>query len=87
VTLHTPEGWTVELKDGEPGNLEGGQGITLTYVVTVGDEARYSQPYWRRDFEVDRYDIEIPEHHTLPWSPLPCPVATLLPSRDLRASY
>ena len=36
VALHAPEGWTVELKDGAPGNLEGGRGITLTYVVTVG---------------------------------------------------
>jgi len=69
VTLHTPEGWSVELKDGEPATLEGGEGITLTYVVTVGDAARYSQPYWKRNFEVDRYDIESPEHHTLPWSP------------------
>jgi hypothetical protein len=41
----------------------------MTYAVTVAPDARYSQPYWKLNPKVDRYDIEIPEHHTLPWSP------------------
>jgi len=69
IALRLPEGWTQERTEGEPGKLAPGQGVTVKYRVTVGEQARYSQPYWKRNFDVDRFDIEIPEHHTLPWSP------------------
>ena len=51
------------------GDLLPGQKAQGTFTVTTGSTARYTQPYWKRNFKVDRYDIEIPEHLTLPWSP------------------
>ncbi len=69
LSVRGPEGWAIERVEGEPGRLEAFAGATVEYRVTVGDEARYTQPYWKRNFEVDRFDIEIPEHVTLPWSP------------------
>jgi len=69
VTLHVPQGWTATRTQGAPGPLGYNEAATLIYSVTVGPNARYSQPYWKRVPGVDRYDIEIPEHHLLPWSP------------------
>ena len=69
VELHVPATWTARLAGGAPGQLAYNQSATLVYNVTVGPDARYTQPYWKRRMDVDRYDIEIPEHHTLPWSP------------------
>lgn len=73
VALQVPQGWTATLKQGQPGPLTYNQAATLIYSVTVGPNARYSQPYWKRSTTKgpgsDRYDIEIPEHHLLPWSP------------------
>ena len=69
VRLNVPAGWTATLRNGQPGRLEYNQSAQLVYSVTVGPNARYTQPYWKYRPGVDRYDIEIPEHHTLPWSP------------------
>jgi LmbE family N-acetylglucosaminyl deacetylase len=69
VQLNVPAGWTATLRAGQPGRLEYNQSAQLVYSVTVGPNARYTQPYWKYRPGVDRYDIEIPEHHTLPWSP------------------
>jgi len=69
LTLHVPQGWTATRTQGAPGPLGYNEAATLIYSVTVGPNARYSQPYWKRVPGVDRYDIEIPEHHLLPWSP------------------
>ncbi len=69
VSLLAPSGWTVTGKLDKTGDLAPGQKAQGTFSVTVGASARYTQPYWKRNFKVDRYDIEIPEHHTLPWSP------------------
>lgn len=73
VALHVPQGWTATLKQGQPGAIAYNEAATLIYNVTVGPNARYSQPYWKRSTAKgpgsDRYEIEIPEHHLLPWSP------------------
>ena len=69
IPLQIPPGWTAEKTAGEPRTLDYNESTVMTYAVTVGNDARYSQPYWRFNPKVDRYDIEIPEHHTLPWSP------------------
>jgi LmbE family N-acetylglucosaminyl deacetylase len=69
VDLRVPSGWTARLTGGTPGPLAYNQSATLVYNVTVGRDARYTQPYWKPQPGVDRYAIEIPEHHTLPWSP------------------
>jgi LmbE family N-acetylglucosaminyl deacetylase len=69
VTLDVPVGWTAKLAGGAPGKLAYNQSASLVYNVTVGPSARYTQPYWKVQPGVDRYAIEIPEHHTLPWSP------------------
>ena len=69
VDLHVPSGWSAKLAGGAPGKLAYNQSASLVYNVTVGGNARYTQPYWKPQPGVDRYAIEIPEHHTLPWSP------------------
>jgi LmbE family N-acetylglucosaminyl deacetylase len=73
VALQVPEGWAVTRTQGQPETLGYNQAATFVYSVTVGTNARYSQPYWRRSGNTgpgsDRYEIDIPEHHLLPWSP------------------
>jgi LmbE family N-acetylglucosaminyl deacetylase len=69
VTLNVPQGWTATLQSGQPAKLASTQAASLNYAVTVGPDARYSQPYWRVRPGVDRYDLDVPEHQTLPWSP------------------
>ena len=69
VKVDVPDGWSVEKTGGEAAELAGGAVAELVYSITVATEARSTQPYWKRNFEVDRFDIEIPEHHTAPWSP------------------
>lgn len=69
VSLGVPSGWTVTGKLDKTGDLAPGQKAQGTFTVTTGSAARYSQPYWKRNFKVDRYDIDIPADLTLPWSP------------------
>lgn len=73
VALNVPAGWTATLKQGQPEKIAYNQASTFIYSVTVGPNARYTQPYWKRSTAKgpgsDRYEIEIPEHHLLPWSP------------------
>ena len=69
VPLNVPPGWTATLQSGQPAKLAYNQSSIWTYAVTVGPNARYSQPYWKVHPGVDRYDLEVPEHQTLPWSP------------------
>jgi LmbE family N-acetylglucosaminyl deacetylase len=69
VALRLPAGWTAARQSEPPARLEAGKGTEVPFAVTVAARARYSQPYWRRNPKVDRYDIEIPADQTLPWSP------------------
>ncbi|MBX7185639.1 MAG: PIG-L family deacetylase [Vicinamibacteria bacterium] len=69
VSLMVPSGWSVSGKLDRTGDLAPGQKAQGTFTVTTGAAARYTQPYWKRNYKVDRYDIEIPRDHTLPWSP------------------
>ena len=69
VSLAVPAGWNVAGKLDRTGDLAPGQKAQGTFTVTTGAKARYTQPYWKRNLKVDRYDIELPEHQTLPWSP------------------
>jgi LmbE family N-acetylglucosaminyl deacetylase len=69
VAVRVPEGWTARRRTDAPARLEPGGGADVAFDVTVGADARYSQPYWRRDPAKDRYLLEIPAHQTLPWDP------------------
>lgn len=69
VKLNVPQGWTATLKSGQPGDVQPRQAAVVTYTVTVGPNARYSQPYWKVHPGVDRYDLDVPADQTLPWSP------------------
>jgi LmbE family N-acetylglucosaminyl deacetylase len=69
AVLNVPGGWTATPQAGQPATLNSNQSATFTYNVIVGPNARFTQPYWKVRPGVDRYDIEIPDHHTLPWSP------------------
>jgi LmbE family N-acetylglucosaminyl deacetylase len=76
IELSVPQGWTAALKPGQVvSSLKYNESSTQLYSVTAGPSARYSQPYWKRrpgppaKSGGDIYDVEIPEHHLLPWSP------------------
>lgn len=69
VALAVPDGWTATLKEGAPKTLGSNEAVSLVYDVTVGPAARYSQPYWKYNPAVDRYDIERPQDFPRPWSP------------------
>jgi GlcNAc-PI de-N-acetylase/NPCBM-associated, NEW3 domain of alpha-galactosidase len=69
VSLAVPAGWAVAGKLDRTGDLAPGEKAQGTFTITVGANARYTQPYWKRNIKVDRYDLEIKEHQTLPWSP------------------
>ena len=69
VALAIPAGWRVSGRLDKTGDLAPGQKAQGTFTVTTGAMARYTQPYWKRNYKVDRYDLEILEDQTLPWSP------------------
>ncbi len=69
VSIAAPSGWTVSGTLDRTGDLAPAQKAQGTFTVTTAKGARYTQPYWKRNFKVDRYDIEIPGDLTLPWSP------------------
>jgi LmbE family N-acetylglucosaminyl deacetylase len=69
ITLNVPATWTATASGATVTTLGPNQGGTVNFAVTVGPNARYTQPYWKVHPGVDRYDIEIPEHQTLQWSP------------------
>jgi LmbE family N-acetylglucosaminyl deacetylase len=69
IEVRVPEGWSARRTSGEPATIPQGGRVEMKYAVSVGSEARYSQPYWKRNPAVDRYDIEIPADAGLPWSP------------------
>ena len=69
VALRVPAGWTAARQADPPTLLETGKAADVAFKVTVATAARYSQPYWRRNPKVDRYDIDNPADFPLPWSP------------------
>ena len=69
LALRVPAGWTVARPAEPPAELAPGKGAEVAFKVTVAADARYSQPYWRRNPRVDRYDLDVPRDQTLPWSP------------------
>jgi len=69
VVLNVPAGWTATASGTPVPAIAPNQGGTINFAVKVGPNARYTQPYWKVHPGVDRYDIEIPEHQTLQWSP------------------
>jgi LmbE family N-acetylglucosaminyl deacetylase len=78
LALQAPEGWKVAPVEPIAGRaLEPGQRVQARFEVTASPTARYSQPYWGRPPGRDRFELEVPAHDTLPWSP-PELVATLL---------
>jgi LmbE family N-acetylglucosaminyl deacetylase len=86
LSLEAPPGWTVALESGAPRTLAAGEALVAVHAVTVGADARPSQPYWKRNPKVDRYDLEVPEHQTLPWSPPDVVAALRYASGDVRAT-
>ena len=71
LSLSVPPGWSA-LRTGseeERRTLGAGGSLEVGWKVTVGPEARYAQPYWRKDPARDRHDVLVPEHETLPGSP------------------
>lgn len=71
VTLAVPHGWGSRRTNAVAQEVEPRGTARFTFSVTVSDTARPSAPYWRRRGASDRYDLDQPEHESLPWSPPP----------------
>jgi LmbE family N-acetylglucosaminyl deacetylase len=69
VALDVPKDWSAARQEGEAGAVAAGASRRFRYTVSVAANARASQPYWRRRPAADRYDLDVPEHESLPWSP------------------
>lgn len=70
VALRAPEGWkAVPIEPVAARTLAPGQRVPVRFEVTASPTARSSQPYWRRPPGVDRFELDVPAHDTLPWSP------------------
>jgi LmbE family N-acetylglucosaminyl deacetylase len=70
LALPAPAGWkATAVEPLAARSLEPGQRAQARFEVTAGAAARYSQPYWRRPPGEDRFELEVPAHDTLPWSP------------------
>ena len=78
VALTTPAGWTVVRASELPASLTSGAAAEVRFTVTVAADARFSQPYWKRNPAADRWDLEVPADFPLPWSP---------PDVQLRVAY
>lgn len=68
LSLRAPSGWTVTRSSGEPATLAGNQKLEMKFAVTLASDARYSQPYWRKNPAVDRWDYDTPQDQLAPWS-------------------
>jgi LmbE family N-acetylglucosaminyl deacetylase len=69
VTLHAPSTWHAEALEGGARLLHPGEGLLAKYSVTIGADARPTQPYWRHEDSKGRDTIEVPSSATLPWTP------------------
>jgi len=76
LDLELPAGWTAESAGATPGTIAAGGEGRVRFGVTVAPDARLSQPYWHRRRDLDRHDLDVSAHETLPWSP-PAVVARL----------
>jgi LmbE family N-acetylglucosaminyl deacetylase len=69
IELTAPAGWTIETRETGTGALPGGGTRRARFAVTVAQDARASQPYWRRAEDRDRNELLVAADETLPWSP------------------
>jgi LmbE family N-acetylglucosaminyl deacetylase len=69
MDLLVPEGWAATAGPSAPEAAQSTQGVSAAFEVRVGEGARYSQPYWKRNPLVDRVEPDLPADDTLPWSP------------------
>jgi LmbE family N-acetylglucosaminyl deacetylase len=76
ASLEVPPGWTAERTNETPGAVQGRGEARHRFNVTAAVDAQPSRPYWRRRRDLDRFDVDVPAHETLPWSP-PAVVARL----------
>jgi LmbE family N-acetylglucosaminyl deacetylase len=71
LRVSAPPGWTVETKEHTPGEVPSGASARAVVAVRVPDDARASQPYWRRRSAADRYDVVAGADDLRPWDPPP----------------
>ncbi len=86
VSLVVPPGWLVEGAAKPASSLAPGAFAEVPFTVTVPPTARSTRPYWKRQPNVDRYDIEVPEHFPLPWSPPEVTVSVTYEAAEARAT-
>jgi LmbE family N-acetylglucosaminyl deacetylase len=78
VSLELPQGWQQSATGGTSGPLTEQQKLEARFEVSLPAEAALTRPYWKRNPEVDRYDLRRPELFGLPAAP---------PSVEARLSF
>jgi LmbE family N-acetylglucosaminyl deacetylase len=76
LAISAPTGSRVEATGPAPKTVAPGAAVDLVFRVTVAEDARPSQPWWRRHPGSDRHDVLVPADEGRPFSP-PAITATL----------
>jgi hypothetical protein len=70
LALAVPDGWrAAAIEPMAPRPLAPGQRVQVRFEVAASPAARASQPYWRRPPGANRFELAVPAHEGLPWSP------------------
>jgi len=69
IHIDAPPNWLIESTQETPGQIPSSTVVNHSFKVTVPQEAALTQPYWRRNPNLDRYEVLKPEDATKPWSP------------------
>lgn len=85
LELLVPPGWNATRREGGPQELPSGGALRATFDVRVADDARPSQPYWRRLEGSDRLELDVPADEGRPWSPPPVEALLSWRSGEARA--
>lgn len=68
LKLVAPQNWTIENQQKDLAPLHTNEKIELNYIVTVPDNAPFSQPYFsRKSLNQNQYELQDKQNENLPW--------------------
>lgn len=82
IALNLPRNWKVKARYKPLKKLLGGEVLKQIFDVNVPPEANLTEPYWKRNPEMDLYQLIQSEYSTLPWRPSPVFVEALCQTDD-----
>ena len=69
IHIDAPPGWVIESTQETSQQIPPGGVVSHSFKVRVPQGAELTQPYWRRNPNLDRYEVLNQEDATEPWSP------------------